>query len=137
MARSGYDAALVSTESRNGPVAAPIVERRADERVVARIEVRFKGLAEAARAFRAYSLNLSAGGLCLKTRRQYQVGERLSLSLTLEKQEYHLTGVVAWERSGAVGVRFENVTSEDRQRLGEVVERYRAGKPLSPSPSRR
>ena len=127
----------MSTESRPDPVAPPIVERRADERVVARIEVRFKGLAEASRAFRAYSLNLSASGLCLKTRRQYQVGERLSLSLTLEEQEYHVTGVVAWERSGAVGVRFENVTSEDRQRLGAVVERYRAGKPVNPSPSRR
>ena len=133
----GYDAAPVSTESRTGPFAAPMVERRADERVVARVEVRFKGLAEAARAFRAYSLNLSVGGLCLKTRRQYQVGERLSLSLALDKQNYQLTGVVAWERSGAVGVRFENVTSEDRQRLGEVVERYRAAKPVSPSPSRR
>ena len=127
----------MSTESGPGPVAAPIVERRADERVVARIEVRFKGLAEASRAFRAYSLNLSAGGLCLKTRRQYEVGERLSLSLTIEKQEYHVTGVVAWERSGAVGVRFENVTSEDRRRLGQAIDRFRAEKPVSPSPSRR
>ncbi len=127
----------MSPESRQGPIAAPIVERRADERVVARIEVRFKGPAEAARAFRAYSLNFSVGGLCLKTRRQYQVGDRLSLSLTVNSHQYRLTAVVAWERSGAVGVRFVDVGPEDRRRLGEVLEQYRAAKPVSPSPSRR
>ena len=127
----------MSPENRPGPVAAPIVERRADERVVARIEVRFKGPAEAARAFRASSLNFSVGGLCLKTRRQYQVGDQLSLSLTVNSHQYHLTGVVAWERSGAVGVRFVDLGPEDRRQLGEVLERYRAAKPVSPSPSRR
>lgn len=119
----------MGTDDRPGAPAAPEVDRRADERVAARIEVRFPAPANAARAFRAYSLNLSLGGLCLKTRRRYPVGERLALSLHLESEEYRLTGVVAWERGGAIGVRFENLSAEDRQRLEEVVQHYRAQKP--------
>ena len=127
----------MSTESRPGPVGPSFVERRADERVVARVEVRFKEADEAARALRAYSLNLSVGGLCLKTRRHYRVGERLSLSLTFSSQEYQLTGVVDWERGGAIGVRFENLSPEDRDRLTKLVERHRITRPITPLPSRR
>ncbi len=48
--------------------------RRGEERVSARFEVHFNHAQEAARALRAYSLNISAGGLCLRTRRAYDVG---------------------------------------------------------------
>ncbi len=104
---------------------APVVERRIEERVVARIGVRFQEASDAARAFRAYSLNFSVGGLCLKTRKRYDVGAELELTLAVEGREYHLSGVVAWERDGAIGVRFQNVDPNDRQQLGEVVARFR------------
>ncbi len=115
----------MSAESTPDRAGAPGVDRRKDERVVARIDVRFQGASEAARAFRAYSLNLSVGGLCLKTRKQYDVGAQLQLALTVEGQEYSLSGVVAWERSGAIGVRFENVDPTDRKRLSDLVGRFK------------
>ena len=56
---------------RNGSAKAagsPARERRKDLRAPARIEVRFREASQAALAFRAYSLNFSVGGLCLRTR---------------------------------------------------------------------
>ncbi len=103
----------------------PEADRRNDERVVARVDVRFQEPSDAVRAFRAYSLNFSVGGLCLKTRRRYEVGSQLRLALTVEGQEYNLTGVVAWERGGAIGVRFQNVDPEDRKRLSDLVTRFK------------
>lgn len=96
-------------------------DRREFERVPAKIEVRFMQAGEAARALKAYSIDLSVGGLCLKTRRKYEVGELLKLGMSVEEQEFKLTGVVTWARNGAIGVRFENLTSADRQRLGRIV----------------
>ena len=101
-------------------------DRRNDERVVARVDVRFQEPSEAVRAFRAYSLNFSVGGLCLKTRRRYEVGSKLQLALTVDGQEYKLTGVVAWERGGAIGVRFQDVNADDRKRLSDLVTRFKA-----------
>jgi len=85
-------------------------ERRRDARVQGRIEVRFREAAEAARALRAYSLNLSAGGICIKTQREYEVGTALHLTLSLQGDALELTGMVAWRRDGAIGVRFTHVS---------------------------
>ena len=104
-------------------------ERREHERVSARVEVRFGRADEAARALRAYSLNFSIGGLCLKTQRHYEIGDRLGLSMTIEGREVECTGVVAWVRSGvAVGVRFEEVKDEDRALLQQMVKALTAKK---------
>ncbi len=103
------------------PPAFPGADRRSTERVVARIDVRFREPSQAARALKAYSLNLSVGGLCLKTRKSYQVGSVLQLSMTVERYEYQLKGRVAWELDGAIGVRFEDVNPKDRARLAELV----------------
>jgi uncharacterized protein (TIGR02266 family) len=98
-------------------------DRRQHERVSAHIEVRFGAADQAARALRAYSLNFSVGGLCLKTQRPYEVGDRLSLSMTIEGRELAVLGVVAWVRAGvAVGVRFEGLKDEDRELLQRLVE---------------
>jgi len=101
------------------------VERRTSERVAARIDVRFHEPEQAARALRAYSLNLSVGGLCLKTRNKYEVGSVLQLSMTVDDHEYQLKGRVAWEHSGAIGVRFEELDVKDRERLVELVGRFK------------
>jgi uncharacterized protein (TIGR02266 family) len=115
----------VSVELPPNKSGRPPIERRSEERVAGRIEVRFSEPLDAARAFRAYSLNFSVGGLCLKTQRTYEVGAKLGLTLTVEGHEYHVSGIVAWERDGAIGVRFENLSASDRQRLAELLTRIR------------
>lgn len=100
-------------------------ERRREERVPGRVEVRFTDGTQAARALKAYSLNMSVGGLCLRTSRRYEVGARLRLSLGVGTQSWELQGNVAWVRDGAVGVRFENVSDADRQQLEALVSTLR------------
>src|SRR5688572_13460258 len=97
-------------------------ERRKEPRVPARIEVRFKDPQDAAKAFRVYSLNCSAGGLCLRPTRKYDVGEELELSMQIGGHEFHLSAVVAWERNKVIGVRFENIDEEDRERLERLAQ---------------
>lgn len=97
--------------------ASPSDDRRSHPRAAARIEVRFAEADQAARALRAYSLNLSAGGLCLRTRRAYPIGTRLDLSMNIGGQTLEVVGVVSWARSGAIGVRFEDLSTDDRTRL--------------------
>jgi uncharacterized protein (TIGR02266 family) len=92
-------------------------ERRSYPRIPARIEIHFAHPEDAARTLRAYSLNFSAGGLCVRTKRPYVVGARLQLALQVDGDAYALEGVVAWVRGGAIGVRFENVTPGDHRRL--------------------
>lgn len=113
---------MARAEGAGGPTGA---DRRQFERVPVRIEVRFAKADQAARALRAYSLNFSVGGLCLKTQKAYEVGDRLKLAMTVEGQDFAVDGVVAWVRSGAIGVRFENVTEENRLRLEQLVATFK------------
>ncbi|MCP3137330.1 TIGR02266 family protein [Pyxidicoccus xibeiensis] len=101
--------------------------RRTDERVTARFEVRFEQTQDAARALRAYSINISAGGLCLRTRKAYDVGSQVRLSMVIEGEEFHLAGIVAWVRdeAEAIGVRFTDMNDEDRARLQRVVDSFK------------
>lgn len=103
---------------------APPPNRRAEERVPARFAVRFEQTQHAARALRAYSLNLSAGGLCLRTRKAYDVGSQVNLAMVIEGEEFHLGGVIAWvrEEDEAIGVRFVNMGDADRARLQRVLQ---------------
>lgn len=101
---------------------APPANRRTAERISARFEVRFAEARDAARALRAYSLNLSAGGLCLRTQRAYEVGAQVNLAMTIEGEEFSLQGLIAWVRPEAVGVRFINMVEADRVRLQRVLE---------------
>jgi uncharacterized protein (TIGR02266 family) len=96
-------------------------ERRTEERIPAKVEVHFKQTDHAARALRAYSLNFSAGGLCLRTDRRYEVGAALTLSLRIAGEAFSLTGAVAWVRDGAVGVRFDRANPDDVQTLDRLL----------------
>lgn len=100
-------------------------DRRQFERLPARIEVRFGHPSDAAKALRAYSLNLSVGGLCLRTQRRYDLGEILRLELDVQSEAFVLKGVVAWVRDGAIGVRFQDMTDEDRERLTRLMTTFR------------
>jgi uncharacterized protein (TIGR02266 family) len=96
-------------------------ERRKDARVAARVEVRFNAREDAAKALRAYSVNLSAGGLALRTQRSYAVGMPLRLLMDVGGEVFELDAAVAWVRPEAIGVRFVNVRPEDRERLKHVI----------------
>lgn len=105
-------------------------DRRQFERYSARIEVRFSHPTDAARAFHAYSLNFSVGGLCIKTQRPYVIGDALRLELVVEAGEpIHVDAEVAWMRAGAVGVRFVNVPGDVRERLAAIANAFTALKP--------
>jgi uncharacterized protein (TIGR02266 family) len=95
--------------------------RRRDAHLPARIEVRFTELAAAARVLRAYSLNFSVGGMCLRTRRKYPLGSLLHLFVKIENEEYRIAAVVAWTRGDAIGVRFQNLDREARLRFTQLV----------------
>ncbi|MDC0708225.1 TIGR02266 family protein [Stigmatella sp. ncwal1] len=98
--------------------------RRAEERIPARFEVRFAQTKDAAKALRAYSLNISAGGLCLRTQKAYDVGSPVSVEMLIDGEAFQLQGVVAWVRDEeeAIGVRFTDVSEGDRLRLQRVVQ---------------
>ena len=96
-------------------------DRRHDARVAARLAVKFADKSDAARALRAYSLNLSVGGLCLRTKRSYTIGEPIQLALDAGEETFRLEGTVAWVRHEAIGVRFVNLAPADRDRLAKLV----------------
>ncbi len=104
--------------------AEPLSNRRTEERVPARFEVRFTHSEQAAKALRAYSINISSGGLCLRTQRAYDVGAPVRLELRVDGETFKLEGVVAWVRdeAEAVGVRFTQMTDGDRLRLQRLID---------------
>jgi uncharacterized protein (TIGR02266 family) len=101
-----------------------LANRRTEDRIPARFEVHFNDSQEAAKALRAYSLNVSAGGLCLRTRRTYDVGAPVQMEMVVEGQAFQIRGVIAWVRdeSEAIGVRFTDMSEKDRSRLQTVID---------------
>jgi uncharacterized protein (TIGR02266 family) len=116
----------MNTNSADGPVTGQdsFLNRRVDERISARFEVHFARVQEAARALRAYSLNVSAGGLCLRTQRAYDVGTPVQMEMQIDGELLKLQGVIAWVRdeSEAIGVRFTDMSDEARERLQRVID---------------
>jgi uncharacterized protein (TIGR02266 family) len=98
----------------------PGSERRSDPRYSAHFDVRFSRARDAARALNAFSINFSSGGLCLRSATAHSLGESLTLSLSVEDEQFELEGVVSWVRGDAVGVRFVNVKPAVRARLERV-----------------
>lgn len=96
-------------------------DKRTDPRFAAHFDVRFSRAADASRALNAFSVNFSSGGICVRTKTGYLVGEMLSLELTIERETFELSGVVSWVRGDAVGIRFVNVSPSNRTRLQNVA----------------
>ncbi len=115
------EAVAVPPELPDGADAAG-AERRREPRIPGRLEVRFSLPSQAGRALRAYSLNYSLGGLCLKPQRPYPVGSQVALSLQIQSESLELEAVVAWARDGAIGVRFVNLAPAARERLSQLIE---------------
>lgn len=100
-------------------------DRRTAERIPARVEVRFQERVTAAKAFRAFSLNFSSGGLCLRTDKAYEIGSPLQLFVGIGGEDHELFGVVAWVRDGAIGVRFETRHDADRAAIARIMSSVR------------
>ena len=110
-------------------------DRRRDPRVGARFEVAFNHAKDAAKAFKTFSVNFSAGGLCLRSQRPHALGEVVELHLTVEGQDFELSGTVQWVRGGVVGVRFTEMQPEVRERLAQVAKAMIAkGAPIVDDP---
>jgi uncharacterized protein (TIGR02266 family) len=107
-------------------------ERRQDVRYAARFDVRFARAKDAARALNTFSINFSAGGLCLRSTQPFTLGEPVRLAVNIEGETFELEGVVAWVRGEAVGVRFVNLLPDVRDRL-EAVARTLAPPPGAPT----
>lgn len=101
-------------------------ERRKDERIAARFEVRFQTATHAALAIKAAPVNFSAGGLCVRTRHAYAQGDPVSLKLTVGTKSLELEASVAWVRGDVVGLRFVNVQPSDRARLEALARTLKA-----------
>jgi uncharacterized protein (TIGR02266 family) len=92
-------------------------DRRRDFRYSTHFDVRFAQVTDAAKAMKAFSINLSAGGLCVRSKTRREVGEVLRLDMTIERDTLSLDGVVAWVYGDALGVRFVNVRPDQKERL--------------------
>src|SRR4051794_39502084 len=96
-------------------------ERRRDPRTGARFEVNFSSAQDAAKAFNTFSVNFSAGGLCIRSQRPHAVGEGVQLTLVIEGQTFALKGTVQWVKADVVGVRFIDLQPDERTRLEELA----------------
>lgn len=96
-------------------------DRRKAVRIGAKVKVQFTGVLDAAKALNSFSMNFSAGGLCLRTKVPRAVADHLQLSVTIEGEVFELKGVVAWARADVIGIRFEEVSQKDRERLELVA----------------
>lgn len=105
-------------------------DRRRDVRIGARVAVKFHALADAAKALNTFSVNFSAGGLCLRTKVPHANGDKLQLSVTIDDEIFELKGIVAWVKADVVGIRFDGVSPKDRERLELVAKVLAKSNPL-------
>lgn len=107
-------------------------ERRRDVRIGAKVAVKFHAVADAAKALNTFSVNFSAGGLCLRTKVPHANGDRLQLTITIDGEVFALKGVVSWVKADVIGIRFEDVAPKDRERLERVAKALATNNPLVP-----
>jgi len=104
------------------------VERRAHFRFATHLEVRFATGAELRSACLG---NVSEGGIFIATERPLPAGTPLRLFITAPEATVEMAGRVAWARpvssatgAAGMGVRFEDLSLEQRERIADVVARY-------------
>jgi uncharacterized protein (TIGR02266 family) len=104
------------------------VERRAHFRFATHLEVRF----ETGDELRTACLgNISEGGIFVATERPLPAGTALHLWISAPEGAVKMAGRVAWARPASspngpagMGVRFEDLSLEQRERIADVVSRY-------------
>ena len=102
-------------------------ERRQHARIAAKIEVRFSRPDQAAKALHAYSLNLSVGGLCVRTKRAYQSGDVPQLSVSVGGDRSMTVRVLV---SAATPGALWDLRCELREKLMEYLNRLEDGRAL-------
>lgn len=115
----------MSQPGTQSPSDASGADRRREQRIPARVEVRFEEAGQAARALKAFTTNVSSGGVCVKTQATYPLGHRLALQLQIADQRLELTAAVCWVRQEAVGLRFVDLSDEHRKTIGALVDSLR------------
>jgi len=72
------------------------------------------------------SKNISEGGICFSVKKQYDVGNILSLMLFLRNKFINITGKVAWiEKKDPnifeIGVEFININKDDLEEIKKII----------------
>lgn len=81
------------------------------------------GFASSIDAARAWSRDLSAGGIALQTTSRLPVGTQLQLVLHIPAfdEPLEVEGEVAWSRDDAMGIAFRSLAPEAERRIRELV----------------
>lgn len=84
------------------------------------LEVQFGDAADAAKA---YTRDVSAGGLAINTDKPLPQGTRVNLQVKIPgmSEPVRALGAVAWSRPGAMGIAFETIEPEVHSRLKQLV----------------
>jgi uncharacterized protein (TIGR02266 family) len=113
------------------------IERRAHPRFPLILAVQYVG----AESVLDYTENLSAGGLFIRTEREFELGDRVTLVVSFPQllEPVELVVEVVRKRAGALGapagvaVRVPDDRGDDREKLEEVARRI--GAPRGPEPT--
>jgi uncharacterized protein (TIGR02266 family) len=75
-------------------------------------------------AFKSYILDISIGGVFIETSEKFPIGKEMMLKFSLPNhpQPFTLTGKIAWTSSRGVGLRFDDVTTQQGDMLKSFVE---------------
>jgi hypothetical protein len=97
--------------------------RRRETRIHVAFPVGLASSAEAVDILQADAVNLSLGGLCVRTSPGYRAGQRLAIDVRCEAGRFALRGVVAWStpRAALLGIRFVDLPPEASARLEALI----------------
>lgn len=95
-------------------------ERRGSDRKRLIVDVRFKG-GDATGI--ANTRDIGIGGLYILTDAELEIGEQITLQMTLAGEDFNVSGVVAYTDQGqGVGVRFKDLSQDEEKLLKKELE---------------
>ena len=116
-------------------------ERRDFSRVPVPFEVRYRIYGELGETWREVAtMNISAGGMRLRSEEPIEVGAQLEIQITLSSAATPLAvqGSVAWSRSMGAGanesgVQFTGLTPQQQEQMDSLVQFLRKSGPTPPA----
>ena len=112
-------------------------ERRQEPRAEFEIEVHYRTVQE---FLRAYSRNISGGGIFIKTSRPHALNQNVHLRFTLPgiDRQFEIAGIVVWENPSTkgslpagMGIKFLEVTPEDAELIRGFVKQVAGESPAT------